>query len=67
VEDAVNPGPLDPETRKPVGKDLEYKSMNYIGLTPVLVQAVKEQQAQIEDLKKQLEEQKKLIDALLKK
>ena len=67
VENAANPGPIDPETRKPIGQDIEYKSMNYIGLTPVLVQAVKEQQAQIEELKKQLEEQKKLIEALLKK
>lgn len=34
--------------------------MNYIDLTPVLVQEMKEQQAQIEELKKQLEENRKI-------
>jgi hypothetical protein len=67
VEDATNPGPLDPETRRPKGEEIKYKAMNYIALTPVLVQAIKEQQAQIEDLKKKLEDQQKLIDALMKK
>lgn len=36
-----------------------YKAVNYEGLIPVLIEAVKEQQAQIEELKKQIEGLKK--------
>jgi len=32
----------------------EYKGINYIGLIPVLIEAIKEQQEQIEDLQKQV-------------
>lgn len=38
---------------------IEYKSVNYIGLIPVLVSAIQEQQQQIEALKKEIEELKK--------
>lgn len=64
VEKASHPGPIDEKTGEPTGNPIEFKSMNYIGLTPVLVQAIKEQQAIIEDLKKQLEAQKLRIDAI---
>lgn len=64
VEDAVHPGPTNPETGRLTGEEMHFKAMNYIGLTPVLVQAIKEQQLQIEELKKQLEEQKRRIQQL---
>jgi hypothetical protein len=34
---------------------IQYKSVNYIGLIPVLISAIQEQQKQIEELKKQLQ------------
>jgi hypothetical protein len=67
VLDGANPGKLDVNGRPVPGNEITYKTMNYIALTPILVQAVKEQQQQIEEMKKQLEEQKLLIDALIKK
>lgn len=50
VENNINPGPgkwSDHNT----GKEIRYKSMNYIMLTPILVQAIKEQEQVIEELK----------------
>ncbi len=38
---------------------IEYKSVNYIGLIPVLISAIQEQQQQIESLKKEIELLKK--------
>ncbi|MCK5051230.1 MAG: tail fiber domain-containing protein [Candidatus Cloacimonetes bacterium] len=35
---------------------LEYKGINYIGLIPVLIEAIKEQQEQIEELQQQIKE-----------
>ncbi len=40
------------------GEEINYKGLNYIGLTPILVQAIQEQQAQIESLKKEIEQLK---------
>ncbi|MCK4654139.1 MAG: tail fiber domain-containing protein, partial [Candidatus Cloacimonetes bacterium] len=37
---------------------IEYKGINYIGLIPVLIEAMKEQQQQIEELKQQIAELK---------
>jgi hypothetical protein len=37
---------------------IEYKGINYIGLIPVLIEAIKEQQQQIEELQQQLKELK---------
>ena len=37
---------------------IEYKGINYIGLIPVLIEAMKEQQEQIEELKQQIAELK---------
>jgi hypothetical protein len=34
---------------------IEYKGINYTELTPIIVEAIKEQQKQIEDLKKEIE------------
>jgi hypothetical protein len=67
VETSINPGKLDDKGRPVEGAEISYKAMNYIGLTPILVEAIKEQQKQIEEMKRQLEEQKKLIDVLIKK
>ena len=70
------PGPLSPENAAKSGDGnpvppqnqkeemYSYKAVNYIGLIPVLVQAVKEQQLMIENLQKQLQEQKALISRL---
>jgi len=44
---------------------IEFKGINYIGLIPVLIEAIKELQMQNEDHQKQLEEQQRQIDALL--
>ncbi|MDA3814219.1 MAG: tail fiber domain-containing protein [Candidatus Cloacimonetes bacterium] len=45
---------------------IEYKGINYIGLIPVLIEAIKELNAQNEDQQKQNEEQQRLIDELLR-
>jgi len=37
---------------------IEYKGINYIGLIPVLIEAIKEQQVQIEELQQQIMEMK---------
>jgi len=70
------PGPLSPENAAKSGDGnpvppqnqkeemYSYKAVNYIGLIPVLIQAVKEQQQMIENLQKQLQEQKALISRL---
>jgi hypothetical protein len=50
----------------PTGQEsyFTFRSVNYIGLIPVLVQAVKDQQRMIEQLQLQLKEQKALITRL---
>ena len=47
VEDAKHPG--DDGKSHAVKNEISFKSMNYIGLTPILVQAIKEQQQIIEN------------------
>jgi hypothetical protein len=59
VQDA---GPILPQNQKE--EMFSYKAVNYIGLIPVLIQAVKDQQQMIEKLQKQLQEQKALITRL---
>ena len=44
----------------------EYKGINYIGLIPVLIEAIKELQIINEEHQQQLEEQQKQIDELLR-
>ena len=46
------------------GEKLRYKSFNYVKLVPVLVQAMQEQQVQLEAQQEQIEAQQKEIDAL---
>ena len=43
-----------------------YKSMDYGRLTPVLVEAIKEQQERINTMQQQIDEMKKMIDKLIK-
>jgi hypothetical protein len=56
VHDVKIPAPLSPaEKKKGTKKEpVSYKAMNYTELVPVMLQAIQEQQAQIEALKAQL-------------
>ena len=45
---------------------IEYKGINYIGLIPVLIEAIKEQQEMIEAQQIQNEEQQRQIDELIR-
>jgi hypothetical protein len=67
VESSSNPGKPDANGRPVQGAEINYKAMNYIGLTPILVQAIKDQQKIIEQMQKQLDEQKEIINQLIKK
>ncbi|MFN6038179.1 MAG: tail fiber domain-containing protein, partial [Bacteroidota bacterium] len=67
VIDGLHPATIDEKTEEPIGDGIKYKGINYIALTPVLVQAIKEQQQQIEELKKLIEEQNKRIQQLERK
>jgi len=58
LETAEGTGPNNPDEKSEV-KVLEYKTMNYTELIPVLIKAVQEQQEEIEKLKKQIEILKK--------
>lgn len=49
------------------GEKMDILSVNYIGLIPVLIESIKEQQKMIEDLQNQLIEQKKQIEILKNK
>jgi len=49
----------------PIGGD--YKTLDYGKLTPLLIEAVKEQQAQISEQQKQIEELKELVNKLINK
>ncbi len=46
-------------------EQIEYKGINYIGLIPVLIEAIKEQQQMIESQQTQNEEQQRQIEKLL--
>ena len=48
-----------PQLVKQPDSENEYKSVNYTGLIPYLISAIQEQQAQIEDLKAEVEALKK--------
>ena len=62
VKDEVNV--IMPDLKKnPDGlkQEIKYKGVNYIGLIPILTQAIKEQQLQINDLRRQIKELKGLV------
>ena len=42
VKESTAPSHLDPKTHKPMGEDTKFLAVNYVGLIPVLVEAVKE-------------------------
>ena len=48
-----------PEVIKPAPVDNKYKTLDYAKIVPLLVEAIKEQQGQIENLQKKLEEMSK--------
>jgi hypothetical protein len=52
VEDSYAPG--SSSNKKEDGKPIPYKGLNYIGFIPMLLKGLQEQQAQIEELKSQL-------------
>jgi hypothetical protein len=49
------------------GSVFEYKGVNYIGMVPVLTEAIKEQQQQIQDQQKQIDELKAMVQKLTTK
>ncbi len=53
VEDAFAPNTSS--DKKENGKPIAYKGLNYVGLIPMLLKGLQEQQAQINELKTQLE------------
>jgi hypothetical protein len=53
VAQGVDPGPVNPETGRQ-DNPVEYKGINYIGLTPILVEAIQEQQGMIDSLQVQV-------------
>ena len=57
VEDGVHPGKFNDKTKEE-GEPISYKAMNYIGLIPVLVKSIQEQQEMIQELKSEIEELK---------
>ena len=65
VKDAVLPGEYNSLTKEKLSDDVNIKSIQYDRLFPVIVKAIQEQQAQIEELKKQSEVQQKQIQLLL--
>ena len=48
-------------------EEFEFNSVNYVGLIPVTIKSIQEQQTQIDELKKIVEAQQKQIQLLLNK
>ena len=67
VQPGTHPAKVDQKTGETIGQDVNFIGMDYTGLTPIMIQAIKEQQAQIEELKKMLEAQQLLINELKNK
>lgn len=69
TEPSANTPASSNETASPrtKGRSATYLSVDNGAMTYMMINAIKEQQKQIEDLKKTVEEQSKQIDALLKK
>ena len=61
-EKAQDPGAIPPASQKE--EMYSYKTVNYLGLVPLLIQAVKDQQQMINQLQQQLQEQKAVISRL---
>lgn len=54
VKDQIHPGPIDEDARE-IGEPVTYKGIDYVEIIPLLLQAIKQQQAQIDELKAALE------------
>jgi hypothetical protein len=55
VQDVAAPTPADPSKKDaPASAPVMLKGVDYVGLVPILLQAIKEQQAQIDALKKKI-------------
>ncbi len=52
VKESVHPARYDDATGQKTNDEVRYKGVNYLGLIPVLIEGVNEQQQQIEELKK---------------
>lgn len=65
VTERIHPKKFDPETFETTGEVVRYKAVNYLGLVPVLVEAVKEQQTQIAALTEEITTIKNQLAALL--
>jgi hypothetical protein len=65
VKAAVKPADYDKD-RKQISAEVKYETVNYIGIIPVLVASVQEQQKQIEQQQAQIEELKAMIQTLTK-
>jgi hypothetical protein len=55
VGDLVHPGKPAVNTGQAQGESIAYKGINYVEMIPILVQAIKEQQQTIEELKREIE------------
>jgi hypothetical protein len=56
-----------PEIIKQAPADVRYKTLNYAKLTPLLVEAIKEQQSQIESQQQQINKLTELVNKLINK
>ena len=43
-----------------------FKSVDYVGIAPVLIEAIKELKAEKDDLQKQVDELRKMVEVLMK-
>lgn len=65
VKTAVHPEQYDPENKtKVISPEVDFEALNYVGLVPVVIASVQEQQQQIAGLKQQNEELKKQLEDL---
>jgi hypothetical protein len=62
VEKGQDPGTIPPSNQKE--EMYSYKTVNYLGMVPLLIQAIKDQQQMIDKLQQQLQEQKAVISRL---
>lgn len=58
VVDAIDPG-IDPNNPKDPGKPIHYKGVKYLQMIPILLEAIREQQQEIQQLKLEIEQLKK--------
>ncbi|MEO7960710.1 MAG: tail fiber domain-containing protein, partial [Ginsengibacter sp.] len=64
VKEAVQPAEYGKDRSEVIAPEVKYESVNYIGLIPVLIASIQEQQKSIEDQKKLAAQQQIQIDEL---